>query len=212
MADEYRLIIHPDLARELTAVEEAAAEDPGQLTAQRFAIVQDAVAALRDGREAEYGGERLGYSEKHSDLRDCAEIKVPIIQEFNRRGQPRGPSHRIIYREFDPPDDDPRPVRQLLAYERRRDGRPFAVAAQRLGRSAGRSVLDRLPAVEPATGPAKARRPVSPIRRPMPADLAAAFRAAANPSPAHLAAAPPPTRPVGSVARSGRPIGRERTI
>jgi hypothetical protein len=73
-----------------------------------------ALSALREGREAEFAGERLGRSDTHPDLRDCAEIKIPVVAEFNRRGRPMGPSHRVTYLEFEGPTESPLPVRQVV--------------------------------------------------------------------------------------------------
>jgi hypothetical protein len=134
---------------------------------------------LRDGREADFSGERLGYSDRHADLRDCAEIKLPVVAEFNRRGRPMGPSHRLTYREFEGPTAGDLPIRQPIAFEPRKDGRPFEVTAGRLGRTRGvpMSELQNLPNVAPAMGEAKdASRPVAPARQALPADLAQAMK------------------------------------
>jgi len=101
-----------------------------------------------------------------------------------------GPSHRLTYREFDGLSASDPPVRQIIAFEPRKDGRPFDVAARRLGRSKGAplSELDHLPEVRPATGPDKdAARPISPVRMPLPPDIAQALKACDGLSPASAA-------------------------
>jgi len=137
-----------------------------------------ALGVLGDGRERGFDGERLGYSPRHYDLRDCAEIKIAVFQEYTRRGKPMGPSHRMIYREYEPPSDDARPIREILAFEHRKNGLPYAVAAAALDRQQGRAVdsLKDLPAPRPAIGADKdPERPITPPRLSLPPDLAAAL-------------------------------------
>lgn len=192
MTAKYHLVLHPDLQAQLRDLHAAAQQDPSGPEAKQFAAVRTGLAALRAGREADFEGERLGYSDRHSDLRDCAEIKLPVVAELNRRGRPMGPSHRLTYREFEGPDQAP--VRQVLAFEPRKDGRPFEVTADRLGRTRGAPLaeLDSLPNTEPAVGPEKdPTRPVGPVRRPLPADLAQAMKALEGNPPATGAATPP---------------------
>ena len=125
MTAKYHLVAHPELQAHLRDLHTAAKADPSGPEAQQFAAARTGLAALRAGREADFAGERLGYSDMHSDLRDCAEIKLPVIEERNRRGRPMGPSHRLTYREFDGPSADHLPVRQAVAFEPRKDGRPL---------------------------------------------------------------------------------------
>jgi hypothetical protein len=215
MANEYRVVLHSGLSDQLKALEARANENPNGHEAREFKAALDGLRALRDGREAEYAGERLGFSPKHPDLRDCAEIKVPVVEEFNSRGRPMGPSHRVVYREYDGTAEDPRPVRQAVAYEPRKDGRPFTVAAERLQRREGVSLeeLADVQNVEPMVGPGKdPRRPVGPIRRPLPPDLEGAMRAATNPTPAHTAASPPRQPPEASKNVNGPGSGRGREL
>ncbi|HYU84694.1 MAG TPA: hypothetical protein VEK80_07790 [Kribbellaceae bacterium] len=124
MANEYRVVLHSGLSAQLKALEARANENPNGHEAREFKAALDGLRALRDGREAEYAGERLGFSPKHPELRDCAEIKLPVVEEFNSRGRPMGPSHRVVYRDYDGTAEDPRPVRQAVAFEPRKDGRP----------------------------------------------------------------------------------------
>ena len=72
MTAKYHLIVHPELRDQLRALHQAAQRDPGGPEAQQFEAVRNGLAALREGREVEFSGERLGYSDRHSDLRDCA--------------------------------------------------------------------------------------------------------------------------------------------
>ncbi|WP_350274847.1 hypothetical protein [Kribbella sp. HUAS MG21] len=180
MTAKYHLIIDPELRDELRALHARAQAEPNGPAARQFEAVRRGLSALREGREAEFAGERLGRSDNHPDLRDCAEIKIPVVEEFNRRGQPMGPSHRLTYREFEGPSESHLPVRQVVAFAPRKDGEIFDVTANRLGRSKGVSLdeLDHLPTVRPAVGPVKeAGRPVTPPRMPLPPDLIQAFKA-----------------------------------
>jgi hypothetical protein len=166
------------------------------------------LSALREGREAELAGERLGRSDNHPDLRDCAEVKIPVVEEFNRRGRPMGPSHRLTYREFEGPSPDHLPVRQVIAFAPRKDGEIFDVTANRLGRSKGVALdeLDHLPTVRPAVGPGKeADRPVAPPRMALPPDLAQAFKAMDGLAPPTKSTPPATNQPP---AAQRRPPGR----
>ncbi|GAA3594839.1 hypothetical protein [Kribbella ginsengisoli] len=198
MTAKYHLVLHPDLQAELRDLHAATLRDPSGPEAEQFAAVRTGLAALRAGRETDFNGERLGYSDRHADLRDCAEIKLPVVEEFNRSGRPMGPSHRLTYREFNGPSPDHLPVRQVLAFAPRKDGRPFEVTAIRLGRTRGTPLaeLDTLPNVEPAVGPDKdPTPPIAPIRRPLPPDLAQAMKALEGTPPASGAATPPTATP-----------------
>ena len=62
----------------------------------------DGLKALQEGRESEYEGKQLGYGPNSYDLRDAAQIKVPVFDEYKSNGWPLGPSHRMTYREFEP--------------------------------------------------------------------------------------------------------------
>ncbi|MET9276097.1 hypothetical protein [Kribbella sp. NPDC003557] len=188
MTAKYHLIIDPDLLAELRDLQARAKTDPNGPAAQQFEAVRRGLSALREGREDEFAGERLGRSDNHSDLRDCAEIKIPVVQEFNRRGRPMGPSHRLTYREFEGPSESHLPVRQVIAFAPRKDSEIFTQTAIRLGRTRGVALdeLDHLPTVRPAVGPGKeADRPIAPPRLPLPPDLTQALKA--------LEGLPPPT-------------------
>lgn len=175
MAERYRVILQDALAARLRDVRQRAMGDPGGPDARLL----EAARALRGGRERDFVGERLGFSPRHYDLRDCAEIKVPVVQDYTPGGKPMGPSHRMIYREFHPVQDDPRPIRQVLAFEHRANGLPFAVAAAAVDRTKGRGIdaLRDLPATKPAIGKNKdPHRPVTPPRQSLPPDLDAALK------------------------------------
>ena len=114
------------------------------------------------------------------DLSDCAEIKLSAIPET--RGNPElGPSHRLLYREFEAEDNGP-PYREIVAFERRKDDRPFHIAAARLNRPLGMR-LDRL---HRTTGPQThpAANEAAPIRQRLPPDLRKALAAASDVVPA----------------------------
>jgi hypothetical protein len=181
MRFQYKLLLRAELRRQLLTLAHAAKTQPGTLRHRELDALKVGLRALAEGREAEYDGERLGYSSKYADLRDCAEIKLPVVVEM-KFGHELGPSHRLVYREFDAAD---RPVREAICFEHRRDDRPFTIAAQRLKREIGvrASALRSLPNSRPAMGDWKdPSRPVSPPRRPLPADLEATLKAASNPT------------------------------
>lgn len=207
MTDRYLVVARgpvEDYVRRLSA---DAKLHPDGHSAVVLGKVLDAFDALREGRESDFAGRRLGRSPKHFDLRDCAEIKVPIVQEFTRAGRPLGPSHRMIYREFEPPAGDARPVREVVGFGRRANGEVFMETAQNLNRRRGSSVdaLKRLPNTEPAVGPNKdPNRPVTPVRLPLPQDVAAALatsvRGSRFPGRPHRARVAPGTCPPPSSA------------
>jgi hypothetical protein len=132
----YRLVVHPELRREVTKLYEAWKQDPSSDAGREFEAFRDAMSALRDGREGDYVGKQLSYGPSSHDLRDAAEIKVEVFDEGGTRERPR-PSHRMVYREFDPlpkvengrvvPDPNAQPVRQIVAFNHRRDD-PAAIA------------------------------------------------------------------------------------
>ncbi len=141
-----------------------------------------AMAALRDGRESAYEGKQLGYGPGSHDLRDCAELKVPVFDEYKHDGSRLGPSHRVTYREFDPlpkvengrvvPDPSALPYRHVVAFEHRADD-PAAVTGNRLGRTRGFPMRDLqgLGGGRPSVGPQRAGARTTPNRVPAPPDL-----------------------------------------
>ena len=192
MTDQYILVHHPQFTDRLEQLSDRAAKDVAGRDADVVDAAFKALDVLEQGRERAFHGERLGFSSKHYDLRDCAEIKVAVFSEYTRSGKPMGPSHRMIYREYEPPRDDPRPVREVLAFEHRRGGLPYAIAASAIGRQKGRAVdsLKHLPAPRPAIGPSKdPDRPITPPRLPLPTDLAAALATSSRRPPGRPAEA-----------------------
>jgi len=191
-------------------LEQAAASQPGSLRDRELRALRLGLQALAEGREEDFAGKRLGYSPGHHDLRDCAELKIPVIPE-SRYGNDLGPSHRLIYREFEP-EDGGLPYREVVCFEPRQADRPFDVAGSRLQREVGRPnpALAHLPNHRPRFQRGAAE-PTGPPRLPLPPDLRRALAAASGVTPATEAVRPRPssdqsrTRP-----RRGGPPGRER--
>ena len=171
---QYRLILLPEVMQRLAALSHAAkTQGPGGLRTREFHALQVGLRALADGREEEFNGKRLSY--RRHDLSDCAEIKLAVVPE-TRHDIDLGPSHRLIYREFEPEDSGP-PYRQVVVFAHRGGDRPFEEAAARLGRRTGA----RLRAVQAATTPQTSA--AAPIRQPLPADLRIALTAAGDIAP-----------------------------
>lgn len=210
MTDQYRLVHHPAFTGRLEQLSHLAAADIAGREADVVDAAFKALDVLKEGRERDFHGERLGFSPEHYDLRDCAEIKVAVFQEYNRSGKPMGPSHRMIYREYEPPVDDPRPVREVLAFEHRKGGLPYEVAATAINRQRGRAVdsLHHLPAPRPAVGADKdPDRPITPPRLPLPTDLAAASATSSRRFPGRPAEA---TRTAPTRAGRAATVHRDR--
>ncbi|MFD3406695.1 hypothetical protein ACFWUU_38775 [Kribbella sp. NPDC058693] len=143
---KYRLLLRTEVVQQLAALSQAAkTQGPGGLRTREFRGLQIGLRALADGQEEQYDGKRLSYH-RH-DLSDCAEIKLAVVPE-TRHNIELGPSHRLIYREFEPEDGGP-PYRQVVAYAHRAADRPFEEAASRLGRQSGA----RLRAIRPSPTP-----------------------------------------------------------
>jgi hypothetical protein len=190
----YRLIIRPELRRHLFALQQAAKSQPGGLRDREFQAVISGLKALAAGREEEFSGRRLGYSPRHHDLRDCAEVKLQAISE-SRGDRELGPSHRLIYREFEPEDGGP-PYREAICFEPRRDDRPFIVAAERLNRKLGVRIdefVGPIPDRRPTSGPHGPNGPAGPARQPLPPDLRRAIAAVSGVAPAAGATSSRPT-------------------
>lgn len=183
MTAQFRLLIRPRLRRQLAMLEQAAASQPGSLRDKELRALRLGLQALAEGREQELGSKRLGYSPGHHDLRDCAELKIPVIPE-TRYGHDLGPSHRLIYREFEP-EDGGLPYREVVCFEPRRADRPFEVAGARLQREIGRPHPDlaHLPNHRPGFQHGGAE-PTGPPRLPLPPDLRRALAAASDVAPA----------------------------
>lgn len=188
MSEHFRLLLRRRVIRQLQALSDGAAHDPRGPAAAKLSALLSALEAVEAGQERAFDGERLGYSPQHYDLRDCAEIKVPLVQEFSRDGRPLGPSHRMIYREFFAPDEEQLPIREVLCCEPRANSLAFEITAHDLGRIRTIEVDDLrdLPNVVPARGPNKdPQRPSAPPRLALPPDIAAALATMATSRPAH---------------------------
>jgi hypothetical protein len=179
---QYRLLVEPEIGRQLAELGRAAQRQPRGLRDREFRALRLGLQVLANGREESFGGKRLGFSPRHHDLRDCAEIKLPVVQE-TRNNQDLGPSHRLIYREFEA-EDGGLPYRQVISFEHRGNDRPFEVAATRLGREIGsrHCTLEAVYDLRPQfgqRGPGEA----APFRQRLPPDLAKALAAASGVAP-----------------------------
>ncbi|MFF0266882.1 hypothetical protein [Kribbella sp. NPDC004536] len=183
MTRPFRILIDAELRRKLAMLEHAAASRPDSLRGRELRALKLGLLALAEGREDEYGSKRLGYSPEHHDLRDLAELKVPVIVE-SRYNHDLGPSHRLLYREFEA-NDGGLPYREAICFEPRGNNRPFEVAGARLRREIGQPVpeLAHLPNYRP-TFQRGAAEPTGPPRLPLPPDLRKALAAASNVAPA----------------------------
>ena len=179
---QYRLLVREEVLRQLAALRHAGSQQPGGLRDREFRTLEQGLRAIAHGQEADFSGKRLGFAAH--DLSDCAEIKLSAIPE-SRGNRELGPSHRLIYREFEAEDGGP-PYRQVIAFEPRKDDRPFDVAAARLGRERGVRLREFRPVVH--------TDPPAPIRQALPQDLRIALAAASGVAPA------------SGAVRSGPPI------
>lgn len=203
---QYRLLVRTEVLQQLAALSRAAQTQPNGLREREFRALKAGLRAVANGDEERFDGKRLAYSSDHHDLRDCAEIKLPVVHElkFDRE---LGPSHRLLYREFEP-EDGGLPIRQVICFEHRGDDRPFQVAGARLGREAGfklqtlRGVSNTRPRVGPAA-PGEA----APIRQPLPPDIRAALAAASDVAPARGAVNMPTAGAARTTAHRGAPSG-----
>ncbi|TDW84528.1 hypothetical protein EV137_7342 [Kribbella pratensis] len=168
----YRLLVREEVLRQLATLRQAGRQQPGGLRDREFRTIELGLRAIAHGQEADFSGKRLGFATH--DLSDCAEIKLSAIPE-SRGSRELGPSHRLIYREFEAEDGGP-PYRQVIAFEPRRDDRPFDVAAARLGRERGVRIHEFRPVVR--------TDPPAPIRPALPQDLRTALAAASGVAPA----------------------------
>jgi hypothetical protein len=172
--------------------------DPTSREGKEFAAAYTAMKALGEGREGQYEGKRLGYGRDSYDLSDCAELKVDALARGEHGNAVIGPSHRLIYREFENPfpkvvdgrvvpDENAIPFRQVVAFEHRAaTPDPASVAGQRLNRTRGMDAtgLTRIGGGAPSGGPQRAGEPTTPHRIPMPRDLMDAARVLHGNAPA----------------------------
>jgi hypothetical protein len=195
----YRLLVNWEVLRELRTLEQAAAtQQPGGLRDRELRALKAGLRAIANGEEEEFAGKRLGFATH--DLSDCAEIKLPVIPE-SRGNHELGPSHRLIYREFEPEDGGP-PYREVVCFAHRRANRPFDVAARRLNRAVG--VRHQTLNTYGATSD------IAPIRQPLPPDLRKALAAASDVAPAHGAVSGQPAgEKPAAIPRRAAPPGRQ---
>jgi hypothetical protein len=197
---QYRLLAREEVLKQRAALRHAAGtQQPGGLRDRELQTLDLGLRALAHGQEEAFSGKRLGYSTH--DLSDCAEIKLSVIPESHGNRE-LGPSHRLIYREFEA-DDGGSPYRQVIAFEPRKDDRPFEVAAARLGRDRGVRFRTFRPVVQTA--------PSAPIRQSLPEDLRKALAAASNVAPAVGAVRSGPSAQQPRTA-PGRGVSRRREL
>ncbi|MFI7068276.1 hypothetical protein ACIBL3_45335 [Kribbella sp. NPDC050124] len=197
---QYRVLLKPEVMQQLVALSRAAkTQQSGGLRRREFQALKQGLRALADGREEDFDGKRLGY--RRHDLSDCAEIKLAVVPE-TRHNVELGPSHRLIYREFESDDGGP-PYREVVAFAHRKDDRPFDEAARRLNREAGVRSRTTRAALQPDG--------IAPIRQPLPPELRKALAAASGVAPARAAVHPrsPAQRPPPAGPRRGAPPNRE---
>jgi hypothetical protein len=142
MAEQFQLNVFSQLGDELLELERSAKADPEGEAATKLAAAKAGLRALRDGRESEYGAKKFrALVDQYGDIGDCAEIKIPVVQEYAPNGYAFGPSHRMTYRDREAasgePGSVPLRIRDVIAFEPRKDGTPFRVTAERLNRSVG---------------------------------------------------------------------------
>ena len=219
---DYHLIVHPDLKRDMDALHAAWKQDPSSAAGQEFHAAMKAMKALREGRETDYQGKQLGYGPGSHDLRDAAELKVPVVDERTPGGFRRGPSHRLVYREFEPlptvedgrvvRDPNAKPYRQAISFAHRSQD-PAAIAGERLGRVRGmpqRDLHGLTGGGRPDVGPQREGVQTTPHRIPVPPDL---IRQAAilRDSPPAGSAVPSRTTPQNAPAKSQPGSGQSQS-
>jgi hypothetical protein len=213
---KYHLIIDEALKAEMSAGQAAWKADPRSAAGHQFNAAMKALKALQEGREGEYEGKRLGYGPRSYDLRDTAQIKVPVFEEYKDNGWPMGPSHRMTYREFDPlpkveggkvvPDTEARPFRHVVAFAHRSED-PAAITGERLGREQGRpdrALYGLTGGGRPSVGPRRDAGQTTPHRTQVPPDLLHAARLLSGSPPAGTAPRPEPA-PRANVNRARGP-------
>jgi hypothetical protein len=227
----FRLVIHPELKAQIDLLaaahkryEDGERSPENELASKEFQAVMAALKSLRDGREiavneetrqpGQYVGKQLQYGPSSHDLRDCAEIKVPVVQEYGDRGQRLGPSHRLVYQEFEAPpkfeggkevpDPEALPVRYVVAFEARSND-PAGVTGERLGRARGipERDLQHLSNSRPDVGRQRDDAQVTPHR--MPHTELTRQIAILHTSPPAGTARPPADAPEAKVNRSAQP-------
>jgi hypothetical protein len=220
----YHLIFDEDLRQDINRLSAAYKRDPHSPAGQEYVGVINAIKALQSGREDAYEGKQLGYGPQSHDLRDCAELKVPVMREFTPGGFPRGPSHRLIYREFDPlptvrdgqvvSDPVAKSYRQVISFGHRSED-PAAIAGERLGRERGmpqRELHGLTGGGRPDVGPQRQGVQTTPHRIPVPPDLIRQAAILRDSPPAGRSGAPKstPEAPAKRPDRPGQAQSKER--
>ena len=192
MTQQYILLVDDEFKAQMGRLYAAHQQDANSPAGREYTAAMTALTALRNGRESDYEGKQLGYGPSSHDLRDCAELKVPVFRRRDRDGNDRSPSHRMTYREFDAMPrmsrgadgeltrgPDALPFRHVVAFERR-DAHPdpASVTGQRLGRQRGIPVRDLagLGGGRPDVGPQRPGAQTTPNRITVPADMMTAAR------------------------------------
>ena len=85
----YHLIFDEDLRQEIDRLSAEYRRDPNSPAGREYVGVINAIKALQSGRQDAYEGKQLGYGPQSHDLRDCAELKVPVVAEFTPGEFPR---------------------------------------------------------------------------------------------------------------------------
>lgn len=212
----YHLIVDEALKAEMNAGHAAWKADPRSDAGREFNAAMKALKALQEEREGEYEGKQLGYGPRSYDLRDTAEIKVPVFDEYKDNGWPMGPSHRMTYREFEPlpkveggrvvPDPEAQAFRHVVAFVHRSED-PAAVTGERLGRERGRpdrALYGLSGGGRPSVGPRQESGQTTPHRIQVPPDLLQAARMLSGSPPAG-SGPKPGSAPQANVNRSPGP-------
>jgi hypothetical protein len=219
MADPYRVVLHPDLARQRAELEASATDmsptknaDDRARDAHRLSQLDKGLDALAEGRESEFSGKRMqSMLTTYPEIGDHAELKIPVTVDLKPNGQPyTSPSDRLTYQEAEPRSDDTdrRPIRRAVAFEPRQGGQPFRVTGQRHGRAVGVGIqeLDDARAKENATG-----TETTPVRMTGDSELATAIRAGTNPGYHKGTVSAPKEAPVASNAATQDKTKQQQT-
>ncbi len=152
-AVNYHLIVHAELRQDMTRLHAEWKQDSNSPAGREFQAAADALRALREGRESEYEGKQLGHGPSTYDLRDAAELKVPVFDERSARGGRSGRRTAWSTASSSPPEGRGRPGRA-------RPDRPALPAGRRLHPSWRESGRDRrrAPGTHPGHGGARTAR------------------------------------------------------
>ena len=202
MTVRFRLLVKPRVRRQLAGLEQAAASQPGSL------------------RDRELRASSLAFEPSPKDVRRISAVSASATHPAtttsaiapssrsrhpeSRYGHDLGPSHRLIYREFEP-EDGGLPYREVVCFEPRHADRPFEVAGcppPARGRPSRTRHSPTSRTIAPAFGRGAAE-PTGPPRLPLPPDLRRALAAASDVAPVSRAVNQRRTHPVAT--RNPRP-------